>query len=240
MTTATTLIQDAMIEIGAIDAADPAPSNNELAYGLRLLNYMLSDWSNRRIRIYTTTQYSKALTSGTSEYTIGSGGDIDEARPTVIEGMFVRDSGGNDYAMAALTEREYRNIVDKDTSARPTSYLYQGDYALGKIALYPAPGDSSYTLYIDCLVPLTAIASLTTSVSLPPGYEEAIRTNLAIRLVPAYGKAVNQATAVTAANSLAALTATNMSNRKTHVRMPDMPGVQPGFYDIYSDSYTYR
>jgi len=174
---AQTLIKSALRAIGAI-ASGEEPTATELADGLESLRFMLRHWSDIDLRIYYTTQDSLTMT-GATYYTIGSGGDLDVDRPESIRGAYV----DNDTPLDLISESRYRDLRISTSSGTAAYLWYSPEYPLGK--LYPWPTGGT-TLYIDSLKPLQDLDSLTTLVSLPPGYYDAIKWNLAIRLAPEY------------------------------------------------------
>ena len=92
-----------------------------------------------------------------------------------------------------MTQQEYNRIglKDDDNNATPTHLFYKPEYPLGKVILYPPPL-SGLTLYLYSAKPFTAFVELNESVSFPPGYQEAIEFNLAVRIAPDFGKSVPQ------------------------------------------------
>jgi len=181
--TAQTLIKAALRVIGAY-APGETPTTDELADGLECLKLMLRHWSDNNMRIYYTKQDTKVLT-GASSYTIGSGGDINTVRPASIRGAYVKDSAGIDSILNIIDEAKYRRFQLKTLSGTPEYLWYSPEYPKGKIYIYTL---STGTLYLDSLKPLTEPALITSTVEFPPGYDEAIKFNLAVRLAPEYGK----------------------------------------------------
>lgn len=195
MTTALDLITDAL-EIDGIYAPGETISSADSARGLTVLNDMIDSWSNDSLAVYARTEISKVLTIGDSQYTVGSGGDINVTRPLrVLDGYgaaYVVDSNSNRYPLEVVQQDRWNliaNIVTVNSDV-PTTLFYDPQYPLGVINLYPVPSQA-YTLYFDALLQLTTLVSLTTSISLPPGYERAIKRNLALELWP-YFKGIDK------------------------------------------------
>lgn len=183
--TAQQLITQALLNAGAIGAEQTA-TDTDLQDGLLRLRSMLRAWSAGGQMVYAVTQDSHALTSGTQNYTIGSGATIDTARPVRIKGAFVRDSNGTDHLLEIIDESKYRGLGTKGLGYTYPAYLYYNPtYPLGTIYLYPPGGG---TLYIDSLKPLTDPTTLTGDVEFPGEYDEAIEWGLTIRMCPSYGR----------------------------------------------------
>lgn len=233
MTTAADLIAGALRALNRI-GVNETPSNEAYAAGLSTLNMMLDTFALKQLFIYVTTQNTKTLTTGTASYTIGSGADIDATRPTRIAGAFIRDDG-YDYEIDQISEDEYRRIVSKTTSGRPQKLWYKPSYANGYLYLYPTP-DAAYALHIDCITPFTAFSGITSSVSFPPGYVEALKYNLAIRLAPDHGISAPGEVVALAAAAMRNLKDLNMVYGLTPAQL-EIPGVALGQYNIFTDEY---
>jgi len=187
MTTVNEIIKDSLLDIGAIGVGE-TPDDDTIQHALRVLRKMINGWSNKRQIIYFSTTENFTLT-GAASYTIGSGGDFNAVRPVKIQGAYTRSSGV-DNTLKIIDEAQWREITLKGTVA-PSSWLwYSPEYPLGKIYIYPLEGG---TIYLHSLKHLTDYTALTTTLSLPEGYEEAIQYNLALRLAPGYGKGVDVA-----------------------------------------------
>jgi len=212
--TALTLIQDALMKIGVLAEGETC-SDAMAQSALRTLKYMLRHWSAKNIRLYYTKQDTVVLT-GASSYTIGSGGDCDTVRPSSIRGGFVRGSSGLDHPIKIVDEDKYRKLSIKDLSLTPEYIWYNPEYPLGKIYIWPI---GTGTLYLDSLKPLTDPATLTTSVSFPPEYDEAIIYGLAVRLSPNYGKAVSDDIATLALDGLRDIESKNFNEQMVTARL---------------------
>ena len=127
------------------------------------------------------TRENKALTIGTSEYTIGVGGDLDTVRPMRIENAYLKDSNGYSYPLTEMSADEYNDISLKTQDGRPTKYYFIPEETLIKIIFNFEP-DAAYTLYFESWKNFTEFAALTTETTLPNEYKEAIISNLAIIL----------------------------------------------------------
>jgi len=188
MSTAGAIINQTLKILGVLEAGQTA-SGEESADALVTLNQMVDSWSNEKLMLHVLDDVSNSLTTGTSQYTIGSGGDWTDTRPLRITKAYVQDSDGNDYPMQIINNSEWSDIWLKTQGNSYPRYLYyRPDYPLGQINIWPEPS-ASLTLKLEVWNVLSTFASLTTSVSLPQGYERAIKYNLAIDLAPEYEEA---------------------------------------------------
>lgn len=211
--TALTLIKGAMRSIGVIAPGDE-PTNAEAQDGLEAMKMMFRHWSVKRIRIPYITQENFALTGANPE-TIGSGGTLNAVRPSAIVGAYVRDSNGVDSPLDIIEAGFYRALSLKSLSGTPEYLWYSPEYPLGKIYLYPQGGT---TIYLDTLKPLTDPSLITSTVSFPPEYDEAIKFQLALRLAPEFGREPSQLVVAMAKAALDSLEAHNFSQQVEPVR----------------------
>ncbi|MDH5510306.1 MAG: hypothetical protein OEZ32_08125 [Nitrospinota bacterium] len=185
MAVAKDIIEAALRQIGVarrgmkLDAAD-------IQEGLAALNRMVDSWALEEFMIYAVSQGNFTLTGGKSEYTIGSGGDFAATRPEDVLSAWIRDSAGIDHPVSTISRDRYNAICSKNSPGRPTELYFDPQYPLAKLMLWPTPS-AVEDLYLDQLVKVPSFADENTSVSLPPGYEECLVCNLAVRLAPEYG-----------------------------------------------------
>ena len=228
MATAQTVINRALRLIGALDPEE-SPTANETANGLEALNALIDSWRNDRLLVWSITTVTKTLTAGDGTYTIGNGADINTTRPVKIVGAYVTD-GGIDYPIDIVPESSYRAISDKATeSSYPELLYYDPAVANGTIYLYPVPTGAN-VLTLSVWAPISTLASAGTSITLPPGYERALSSNLAIEIAPEFQKAVSQEVAKMARESLAAIKKANIQPFFSQIE-----NVAGKRYDIFSD-----
>lgn len=180
--TANTMIKRAM-RIMRVLPVYRDPTADEAADGLYALNSMMEAWSIERLMVYQIQQVSNAWTTNSASMTIGSGGDINIARPTKIEeeGNFFRDGSTLiDYPLLWLGDKSSydRILLKSSTSSYPQWIYYSPGYPLGTVFVWPVP-TMALTLYLQTWKPLQTFTGLTDAISLPPGYQAAIEFNLA-------------------------------------------------------------
>lgn len=188
--TAQDIIQAALEELGIIGATD-VPAAADANRGLAVLNAMIDSWSNENLMTFVISELSTVLVPGKSAYTIGTGTapptDIVAVRPLNIQGAYIQDPQGNNYPVE-IYERDRWNMLQnrQQQSQIPSVLFYDETWPAATINLYPVPS-IDYTLFFDAYLQLTAFPLLTTTFSLPPGYEDAMVHNLAVRLSPYFG-----------------------------------------------------
>jgi hypothetical protein len=195
--TAIEIITAALRLIG-VAATGETLSASESADGLQAMQMMIDSWSNQGLFVYARTVETLTLT-GANSYTIGSSGTFNTVRPIEILGAYVT-SGGLDYPINLVTANTYRDIAQKSLSGIPNWLYYSPTYPLGTI--YMAPVASGDTITIESLKPLTEPSGNTSNLSFPPGYEEAFKFNLAVRLAPEFGRVPDQVVVELATSSI--------------------------------------
>jgi hypothetical protein len=185
MTTLNELIKDALLDIHAINIHETM-SAATAQHALRTFNYMLDSFSVEGLIIHAVTKENFSFVAGTASYTIGSGGNFNTIRPTKILGVYGND-GSSDYPIEIIGEGRYRSFTLKTTSGTPEYMWANMSYPLATLYFYPVP-DATDTLYVHSEKSLTNITSLTTSISLPKGYEAMLKWNLGLWLCGSYDK----------------------------------------------------
>lgn len=184
MTTALGIVTSAMRKNGVLTKGE-APSADEAADGFEMLNDLLAGLSNDSLIVYARTLENFTLVGGTSSYTIGPSATFNTTRPVKIISAYVR-SGSIDYPLTVVSDESFSTITYKSTGGIPEFLNYSNAYPTATIKLYPSPS-SAYELFILTEKPLTAFSSLSTVVSLPPGWERMLKHNLAMEMAPEFG-----------------------------------------------------
>lgn len=166
--------------------------------GLRSLNNMRAQWSADGVACFGLQELTIAA-NGSSEYTIGTGGDI-AGRVIGIRSVTVVD-GENVYAPIQLSLDEFREIGGADTGFPQYWAVKQG--APYSVYLWPAPAVG--TVKFMARTPFAEIANLSDVIPDPPEYLEVMEAALAMRLADRFGSDAGTSTAAIAANGYAAL-----------------------------------
>lgn len=187
MATANQIITRAMQALGILGRTE-TPSAGEANDGLTAFNAMLDSWSGGEdLMSYVVLERSFPLVVNTNSYTIGTGGVVNVARPNDITQAYIRDSIGNNFLMDILPRDKWNQIGNRSTtmtSQIPDTMFYDPQYPLGVINIFPTPL-LTYTCFFDSTQDQVDFASLTTSLSAPPGYERCYVLNLALEMMGA-------------------------------------------------------
>lgn len=214
-----------------------SPLAEDLNDSFTALNGLLAVWQRKRWLIWHLTD--NALTStGAVSYSVGPGGDFDVARPDRLEAAFFRqfiNSTPNqvDYPLEILESREdYNRIVLKTLPSLPRYIFYDADLPLGYVYPWPVPQAGIYEIHLTLKATLSQFSSLNDSIALPPEYEEALWTNLTVRLAPIYQYQVRPEVLALAKSSLAVIRGAN--TQIPRLLMPTFLN-RPYLYDANSD-----
>lgn len=208
MATVATIINRAMRLIGQVGAGE-TPNTAENADALVALNAMLDSWKNDGLLCWSHQEEQLSLVASQASYTIGPSGNLNTTRPVEIVSAYVRENG-YDHPMERLNSEEYAAVIDKtETSDWPTSYYYAPTMATATLYVYPVPDNSTHKIRLVTRVPIAAFSATSDAVSLPPGWEEAMATNLAIAIAPEYETQASPSVVMMARTSLAGIKGIN-------------------------------
>lgn len=199
--------------IGVLAPGESLPDD---AYtdGLQVFSDMLDAWSTERLTIFSQTRTEHPLVAGTQRYTVGSGGTWNQAYPLWIDTVSYLTAGGLEQNIDLLTRTQWAAVEEKSlTGPLPYGVFYNPTYPLGAADVWPVPTDATVEIVLYTpLAALTAVTSLDTSISAPPGWARALRYNLADELYALYPDvAVVEKVTKGAEKSLAAIKRTNIT-----------------------------
>ena len=215
MATAQNIIDAAFRKIGMLD-----PKSADRTGALENLNNMISSWGLEFLNHYVSRE---TLTIGTTKatYTLGSGGDLDTTRPIRLIDAVLRDSDGYDYDLKVIAAGDYNDIRYKSNSLRPTEIYFLPEYPLAKVVFDCVP-DAAYSVVLDLEQNFTEFAALTTTVSLPNEFKEALVYNLAIALAEDKGINVRSTVLDTALRTKELIGRLNSVNRPVKEAIIDL------------------
>lgn len=183
MATGQTLVDRAGRLLGIV-ASGTSLTAQESADALIAINAMIDSWRNDRLMAYALQDETLTMVNGQSSYTIGPSGNLNTTRPVSIESAFIRESN-IDYPVRVIDAEEFNSIPDKTSTSNLVHYVYyEGTMATGTLKVWPVP-DTANVLHLTTRVPFTAL-TLGGTVSLPPGWEDAIASNGAIAIAPEF------------------------------------------------------
>ena len=191
------LIYPALRKAGVTLGPQRTPSPAQYEDGLEELNRLIGSLNCDRLNIYTIASYQLPL-NGSKTQTIGLDpqgiltADFGVPRPIAIDrANVIYSTPPIRRPLALLTDLQWAQIVVQDL-ANTIPYALYDDYAypLSTLSFYPQPVPGYLLeLYVWSLVP--SFLSVNDVVALPPGYEDALVLNLAVRLGPHFQRQVD-------------------------------------------------
>jgi len=168
------------------------PTAAQLSQGLVHFNSMLKNWMGYGVDTWARASYTIPLVAGQASYSVGPGGDYDDARPLrVLFGY--RSYSSIDVPLNEYSKQEYYNIPNKAQAGIPVQYYYDQESPVGNIFLWPVPDATLIPMSVtfDVMIPFSESA-LGTVPDMPDHWVEAAINNLAIKFAVMNGRPVNQ------------------------------------------------
>jgi hypothetical protein len=194
ITTFRDLIRLALQSFGAIEQGEDVSADEEND-ALMVMNEMLDDFSTESLLIYTVQRRVYNLAGITQTYTYGPGGNWDPTPdvPAPIEDVYIMLQQANaqttELPVRIVSYDEWAAIPVKSTqSPIPLQVWIDYQNPLCNFSFYPIPNNSSYQIVLYTWQTLGQVTNITNSIIFPKGYASLIRKNLALRLLPHYGK----------------------------------------------------
>lgn len=210
MATVQELIYSAF-RLANVTASGETPSSTARDDAFAELNRLLSSFSAEQLVCYNHVSESFSLSSGTMTYTWASGGTWNSARPVKVTGA-TAISGSFSRAMRVLPMHEARKLTDNPdgvTAALPSVLGWDQGFSSMNILIFPPPNASPGTVTVNSIKPIAAFSAVGDTITLPPGWELALRAALAVWIEQEWNGAVRDSTAGLAQSSKAALVQVN-------------------------------
>lgn len=231
MATTYDLINSTLRLIGATQPNE-TPTGQEGADALAALNGMLDAWSTENWMLPYLLRMPYTLPGGVGAFTVGPTGDLVAPRPQLIQQVkCVLNSV--EYGLRLIDEQEWSWIPQKGlVSTQPQTAYIVPVGANVQLFINPVPqNDIQMLVYYS--VPLANLTYDKNAMTFPPGYYDAMRYGLAVRIAPEYGRSAPPEIGV-----LAEQTKTNIKAVNFHV--PRLRYAPSGQWDIFSGDYVRR
>ena len=230
MATAQKIIEGALRNLRVTKRGFTA-ATEDLTEGLEALNQLLDSLSSGGIFIPYRTRETFTVPAEQSSYTIGTGGDLNTARPVSVDAITIRREG-IDYTVNRYGLAEYNALSLKNTSTIPRNYYYEATSPLGTVYFDFQP-KTDYTITLDSLKGLPQFATLGTDIILLEGYERGLKYLLTEELADEYDKPVSPTLQKKIHESKEMMLTTSMSYRTTYSRLDVALLGGHGRYNIY-------
>ena len=188
MTTANDQINGALRLLGVL-AEGETPSAATSQDALAALNQMVDSWNTERLAVFSTQDQVRTWPAGSISQTLGPSGTLVGQRPILIDdATYFRDAATNiSYGIKLINQQQYDGIAVKTvTSTYPQVLWVNMSYPDIQMYVYPVPIKPLEFHFIS-VSPLMNVPSLSTDITMPPGYLRAFKYNLALEIAAEFG-----------------------------------------------------
>lgn len=170
------------------DGEQPTASENNTA--LFVLQSMIDSWQAERLMIYQIPRLVFNLQPGQQTYNYGlnppNSWDFNSPRPAAIDRVGIIFLGNPnqplELPMQYLTVAQWQEIPVKNISSSIPQYCWDDQgYPFRSLNFWPIPNTNDQVVIYPWAA-LTTPATFTTQMAMPPGYQQALRFNLAVML----------------------------------------------------------
>lgn len=211
----------------AVPEIDTSLSADYAANGLIYLNQMLDSWAARGMHSPYHAADSYTWTSGNISRTIGATGNFAGQRPIKIVAAYIRENGV-DEPVSVISFDEYQKIPSKSETGKPRVFAYQETATNGTVYAWPVPEQSYTVVFVREYV--TPALSASDDYLPQPGWLEAVRYNLAVKVAAIYKTQVSPYHEMEARASLKAIR--NAAFQETSASLPSPVFPSPGVGNI--------
>lgn len=135
--TLTTIISDALINIGVL-AAGETPEHDVSEFARRQLNRMIKAWQGEGYNLWRATEGEITLVADQQSYTMGGTAPDFAARPLRIEFMrFTQSDGTEAPRMIPMSREDYFHLPNKNAQGTSTQFYYDPQRDQGKLYIWP-------------------------------------------------------------------------------------------------------
>lgn len=216
MATVKDIVNRALRTLGVLADAEEA-TGNQMQDGVDALRDMVAAWSLGQVMVPWRTVETFALSDDQIAYTYGTGGDFDAARPVEIYDATLILDGGNRSPLRPIGAKAWNQRRTPLILGRCTAYWWEPTFPLGTLRLDCYPIDPTISLVVG--KPIELPDAITSATGVAPGYDRALRFNLAVELGPEYGVPVSGDLRKLASDSKRVLESSN--SRPDTMRMDD-------------------
>lgn len=236
------LLAASMRAAGLLALGEPVDADSAAA-GRIVLNQMLESWGAQLLNVFTLNRNTFSLVAGTASYTLGTGGVFNIPRPAILEYVTIISNANPAQPVELPPLKLFNDIewasevpVKSVTNPLPQGVYDDGGFPLRTLTYWPVPSDSSVQTVIGGTAALSQFPNnLGSDVTFPPGYMEAIKYNLAVRLAADWQGQVSGAVSELARSSLAVIKGSNVQEIKMNID-PAMAS-EGGHYNWLTDRF---
>ncbi len=170
-------------------AEGESPSADTANDALFALNQLIDSWNTERLSVFQTQDQTYTWPSNTLTQSLGPSGDFLGNRPVFFDdATYFRDaSTGVSFGVKFINQQQYDGIAVKTvTSTYPQVIWVNMTYPNVQLTIYPVPTRPLEWHFVS-VAELLNPPTLSTVLTLPPGYLRAFRYNLAVELASEFG-----------------------------------------------------
>lgn len=219
-TTNKRIVTRAMRKLGFL-ARTAEPKDTELADAKNELRSMLDTWRLEKLMVVANSNLVFDLdpTKRIYTYSSASNSDFVSERPVAILAAVIDSGAGERWPLEEITVAEYSALQNPNTPGTPSKFCYAADYPQASIRLNCLPMQPLLRLTVQAPL-VTLPADDTQEYDLPPGYEDALIYNLAVRIAPDLSVDLDQVTVAMARDSKRLIKLANFELPKSAPRHP--------------------
>ncbi len=219
---------------------------SELIDALFILNAMLDSWSIDELNAFCSLTQEFTFGAAQDSYSIGPGGDFDTLRPVTILDPAVYIVLTNPVQplhipLTVFNTQQFEEIaLPLTASTIPQRLYYNPTYPLGTLKLWPVVVNTSDKLLLSTWQPIAGgITDQDAIFAVPPGYLDAVRYHLAIRLAMEWDKPLKEGVVKLADEALAKVQRLNAPTPQMDVNAGVMPARTGwGYFNRYTGDPT--
>lgn len=165
-------------------AAGETPTTSMVSDANQALNMMIKAWQGKEIALWLNRIFGIVLVESQASYQLGTA--TSTPRPLEIIELRLIDTNNNEFPVSLVSRQEYYNLTNKTTSGKPSMAYYDPQLATGVLYIWPTPDDATDVIEGTGKYPIEIFNTLNDTPDFPEEWFEAIKFNLAKRLIPEY------------------------------------------------------
>jgi len=243
MTTVNDVITEAFRKSGLLGLGQTM-DGGDIVSAVADFNDMVSQWNSKRWMVWDLVDIGITST-GANSYTVGPSGQFNVAvRPARLEAAYQRQlvaAGLNvDTPIEIIPSfEEYSRLSLKTLVSFGLYAFLDSAYPTATLYIYPSPNASVYAIHIliKNAIPVYTVATIASTLNIPPAYIAALKFNLAKRLRQAYGKGLRPDMELNTLARDSLDTIKQMNLQVSELVMPRTLIIQSSGYNILSDQF---
>jgi hypothetical protein len=169
------IVTQAYREMG-VHSAEEAPTADEMANGVRVLNWMLKGFTARGINLWRNEIVSLTVTAAST--TLDAGIDT-------VQEIYRTTTAGQDIPLFPITRSQYAMLPNKTATGVPVQYYVDRQRDACVVNVWPVPASSDLKIYATRRI--EDVTAPDQTIDVPQKWTEAVFVALAARLIPTSG-----------------------------------------------------